>query len=90
MFAEAMLSLRGRPHVADIRPIGLLCGIDLDSVPGKPAVRGYEAIERMYHEHDLYVRVTGDTLIVAPPLIATESDIADITERIGAVLEAVA
>ena len=90
MFAEAMLSLRGRPHVADIRPIGLLCGIDLDSVPGKPAVRGYEAIERMYHEHDLYVRVTGDTLIVAPPLIASESDIADITERIGAVLEAVA
>ena len=90
MFAEAMLSLRSKPHVADIRPIGLLCGIDLDPLPGKPAARGYEAIERMYHEHDLYVRVTGDTLIVAPPLIASESDIADITERIGAVLEAVA
>ncbi len=89
-FADAMLSLRSMPHVADIRPIGLLCGIDLDPQPGKPAARGYEAIERMYHEHDLYVRVTGDTLIVAPPLIASESDIADITERIGAVLKAVA
>jgi beta-alanine--pyruvate transaminase len=89
-FADAMLSLRGRPHVADIRPIGLICGIDLDPQPGKPGARGYEAIERSYHENDLYVRVAGDTLIVAPPLIASESDIADITERIGKVLQAVA
>jgi beta-alanine--pyruvate transaminase len=89
-FADAMMSLRSKPHVADIRPIGLICGIDLDSIPGKPGVRGYDAIERMYHEHDLYVRVTADTLIVAPPLIASESDIAEITERIGAVLDAVA
>jgi beta-alanine--pyruvate transaminase len=89
-FADAMLSLRGKPHVADIRPIGLICGIDLDPLPGKPGARGYEAIERSYHENDLYVRVAGDTLIVAPPLIASESDIADITERIGKVLQAVA
>jgi beta-alanine--pyruvate transaminase len=89
-FADAMMSLRSKPHVADIRPIGLICGIDLDPIPGKPGVRGYDAIERMYHEHDLYVRVTADTLIVAPPLIASESDIAEITERIGAVLDAVA
>jgi beta-alanine--pyruvate transaminase len=88
-FADAMLSLKTKPNVADIRPVGLLCGIDLDPIPGKPGVRGYDAIERMYHEHDLYVRVTADTLIVAPPLIASESDIAEITERIGAVLQAV-
>jgi beta-alanine--pyruvate transaminase len=88
-FADAMLSLKTKPNVADIRPVGLLCGIDLDPILGKPGVRGYDAIERMYHEHDLYVRVTADTLIVAPPLIASESDIAEITERIGAVLQAV-
>ena len=88
-FADAMLSLRDEPHVADIRPVGLMCGIDLDPADGKPGVRGYEAIERMYHEHDLYCRVTMDTLIVAPPLIATESDIADIRDRIAAVLRAV-
>src|SRR5258706_2870025 len=39
-FAEAMMSLKGLPSVADIRPIGLLAGIDLDPVPGKPGVRG--------------------------------------------------
>ena len=89
-FADAMLSLKGAPHVVDIRPIGMMCGIDLESIPGKPAARGYETIERMYFEHDLYVRVTGDTMIVAPPLIATESNIADITDRIRKVLQATA
>jgi beta-alanine--pyruvate transaminase len=87
-FADAMLSLRDAPHVADIRPIGVMCGIDLNPQAGKPGARGYEAIERMYHEHDLYVRVTGDTLVVAPPLIATERDIAEITDRTRAVLKA--
>jgi beta-alanine--pyruvate transaminase len=89
-FADAMMSLKGLPNVADIRPIGLMAGIDLDPVPGRPGVRGYEAIERMYHEHDLYVRVTMDTIIVAPPLIAGPSDFGAIRDRIAAVIKAVA
>ncbi len=89
-FADAMLSLRGQPNVVDIRPIGLMCGIDLEPIAGKPGVRGYDAIEKMYHEHDLYVRVTSDTLVVAPPLIVSEAQIGEITDRIGRVLQAVA
>ena len=89
-FAEAMMSLKDSPNVADIRTIGLMAGIDLEPADGKPGVRGYEAIERMYHEHDLYVRVTMDTLIVAPPLIATEADIGAMRDAIGNVLNSVA
>ncbi|MDX2158416.1 MAG: aspartate aminotransferase family protein [Hyphomicrobiaceae bacterium] len=89
-FADAMMSLKGMPNVVDIRPIGLICGIDLEPIAGKPGLRGYDAIERMYHEHDLYVRVTSDTLVVAPPLIVSETEIAEITERIVRVLKAVA
>ncbi|MEZ5842869.1 MAG: aspartate aminotransferase family protein [Hyphomicrobiaceae bacterium] len=89
-FADAMMSLKGLPHVADIRPIGLMAGIDLDPIDGKPGLRGYNAIESMFHEHDLYCRVTMDTLIVAPPLIATETHLADIRDRIATVLKAVA
>jgi beta-alanine--pyruvate transaminase len=89
-FADAMMSLRSKPNVVDIRPIGLICGIDLEPIAGKPGVRGYDALERMYHEYDLYVRVTADTLVVAPPLIATESDIGDITDRMAKVIDAVA
>jgi beta-alanine--pyruvate transaminase len=89
-FADAMMSLRDCPNVADIRPIGIMCGLDLDPIPGKPGLRGYNAIEAMYHDHDVYVRVTGDTLIFAPPLIVTESQVAEITDKIRTVLKAVA
>jgi len=90
VFADAMMSLKSAPNVADIRTVGLMCGIDLDSIPGKPGARGYDAIERMYHDHDLHCRVTMDTLIIAPPLISTEAHISEIRDRIRAVLEAVA
>ena len=89
-FAEAMMSLRSKPNVVDIRTVGLLCGIDLEPIAGKPGVRGYEAIERLYHDLNLYVRVGMDTLIVAPPLIATEADIAEIRDGIAKVLKLVA
>jgi beta-alanine--pyruvate transaminase len=90
VFADTMMSLKGEPNVADIRTVGLLAGIDLNPAAGKPGVRGYEATERMYHDLDIYVRVAMDTLIVAPPLISTEADIADIRDRIAKVLRAVA
>ena len=89
-FADAMMSLKGLPNVADIRPIGFMCGIDLDPTPGKPGERGYRAIESMYHDHDIYCRVTMDTLIVSPPLIATERDVAEITDKLKTVIKAVA
>jgi beta-alanine--pyruvate transaminase len=89
-FADAMMSLKGAPNVEDIRTVGLLSGIDIAPVPGKPGLRGYEATERMYHELNLYVRVAMDTLIVAPPLISTERDFAEIRDGIAKVLTAVA
>jgi beta-alanine--pyruvate transaminase len=88
VFADAMMSLKGLPNVEDIRTVGLLCGIDLASIPGKPGLRGYEATERMYHDHDIYVRVAMDTLVVAPPLVATEADIGEIRDRVAKVIKA--
>jgi beta-alanine--pyruvate transaminase len=88
--ADAMMSLKGLPNVADIRTVGLLAGIDLEPIPGKPGLRGYEATEKMYHDLDIYVRVAMDTLVVAPPLIATEADIAEIRDRLAKVIKAVA
>ena len=85
-----MMSLKGQPLVADIRPIGLMCGIDLDGIAGKPGARGYEVMERAFHEHDLYVRTAGDTIVVAPPLIVSESQIGEIRDKIVALLKALA
>jgi beta-alanine--pyruvate transaminase len=89
-FGDAMMSLKGLPNVVDIRTVGLLAGIDLEPLPGKPGLRGYQAMERMYHDLSIYVRVAMDTLVVAPPLIATDADIAAIRDRVAKVIAAVA
>ena len=83
MFADAMLELRSAGGVLDIRPIGMMCGIDLAADKAGAGVRGYQIMERAYHEHDLYIRVGLDTLIVAPPLIASQNEIGAIRDKLA-------
>jgi beta-alanine--pyruvate transaminase len=90
VLADAMMSLKGLPNVADIRTVGMLCGIDLDPIAGKPGLRGYQATEKMYHDLNIYVRMAMDTLVVAPPLIVTEADIGEIRDRVEKLIKAVA
>ena len=90
MFAEILMGLKAARHVVDIRPIGLMCGVDLAPRPDAPGARGFEVIERAFHDFGLYVRVVGDTLVIAPPLIAGLDDIALIAERVSKVLETLA
>lgn len=89
-FAERMMSLKGLPNVLDIRPIGLMCGIDLAADDGKPGLRGYRALETSFHDLDLYVRIASDTLVVAPPLVASDEDLDQITERVAETIRRVA
>ena len=89
-FAERMLSLRHAPHVADIRPIGMMCGIDLAPRAGAAGVRGFELTDRAFFDHDMYVRVAGDTIVVAPPLVASADDLDAIRDRLGRAIAAVA
>jgi beta-alanine--pyruvate transaminase len=81
--------LRGLPNVLDIRTVGLVAGIDLASKPDGFGKRGYAAMEKAFHEEGVVIRVTGDTIALTPPLIATESDIADIFGKVARVIEAV-
>jgi len=87
---EAAMSLKGLPGVLDIRAVGLTAGIDLAPRPDAPGARGYEAMTKAFHEESLLVRVTGDTLALTPPLIVGEAEIADIFERLGRVVRALA
>jgi beta-alanine--pyruvate transaminase len=88
--AEAAMTLKGVPNVLDARAVGVAVGIDLASRPGAVGKRGYEAMERAFHEENLLVRVSGDTLAIAPPLIVTEAQIAEIFEKTARVIRAVA
>jgi beta-alanine--pyruvate transaminase len=89
-FADAAMTLQGLPGVLDIRTVGLSAGIDLAGRPGAIGERGYEAMERAFHDEDLVIRITGDTLAIAPPLTVSEGQIGEIFEKVGRVVRAVA
>jgi len=89
-WADAMLGLKDLPGVLDIRTLGIVGAIDLAPAKDAPGNRAFEAMDRAFHEFDLMIRVTGDTIAVSPPLILTESDIGAIADRLGKVIRAVA
>lgn len=89
-WADAIHSLKGEPNVADIRTIGLVGAIDLDPIEGAPGKRGYSAMETGFHEHDVMVRITADTIALSPPLIISEDQIGEIVDKVRKVLHAVA
>jgi adenosylmethionine-8-amino-7-oxononanoate aminotransferase len=49
-------------------------------------LRGARAFDAAFFDEDLVIRVVGDTIVLAPALIATEADIEAITSRIGRLL----
>ncbi len=89
-WADAFHALRGLPNVADIRTIGLVAAIDLDPNAVGVGKRGYDGIVEGYHKHDILIRNAGDTLVLAPPLIITEDEIAQAAEKIGKIIRAIA
>ena len=89
-WAQAAMSLKGLPNVLDIRPVGLMVGIDLASKPDAVGKRGYAALEASYYDHDLMLRAVGDTLALSPPLIVSESQIGEIFDKVGKIIKQVA
>ncbi len=90
VYADAAMTLKGLPNVLDVRTVGLAAGIDLASRPDAVGERGYEAMERAFQDEDLVIRITGDTLAIAPPLIVNETHIAELFEKAARVIRAVA
>jgi beta-alanine--pyruvate transaminase len=73
-FENAVHSLKGLPHIVDIRNFGLCAGIQIEAMPGEPARRPFEIAMKCWQK-DLYVRYGGDVITLAPPFIAEQSDI---------------
>jgi beta-alanine--pyruvate transaminase len=71
---DAVHSLRGLPHVIDLRNLGLVAAIELESIPGKPGARGTEIFLRCYQQGAL-VRAAGDNIALSPPLIIEQQQI---------------
>ena len=87
---DAMLTLKGLPNVLDIRMVGLTAAIDLASIPDAFGKRAYTGLSRGFHEFDMMVRNSGDSLVVTPPLTVTKDDIGMIADKLGQIIRAVA
>jgi beta-alanine--pyruvate transaminase len=85
---DALHSLKGLPHVIDIRNIGLIGAIELEPIPGSPTKRAFQAFLKAY-ESNLMVRTTGDIIALSPPLIIEKSHIDQIVETLSNVLKQV-
>ncbi len=82
---DALHSLRGEPHVKDIRNIGLIGAIELEPIAGQPTKRAFSAFIKAY-ERGALIRTTGDIIALSPPLIITKGQINELIDHIREVL----
>jgi len=72
-FLDTVFGLKGSPHVTDIRGYGMFATIDL-APDGAPGRRGHACQKKLF-DNGLHLKATGDSLLIAPPLIADKTHI---------------
>ncbi len=83
---DAVHALKGLPHVIDLRTIGLVAGIELEPIPGKPGARAYQALKRAFAD-GILIRTTGDIIALSPPLILEKQHIDELFGKLANVLK---
>ncbi|MCF6315526.1 MAG: aspartate aminotransferase family protein [Marinosulfonomonas sp.] len=83
---DALHSLRGLPHVIDIRNMGLIGAIELTPMDGAPTKRAFTAFLECY-EKGLLIRTTGDIIALSPPLMINKAQIDQLFGILGGVLK---
>jgi len=85
-WAEAMHSLKGVGAIIDIRNIGLMAGIEMESKDGKIGSRGYDVFTDAFHNYNLLIRITSDTIALSPPLIVEKEHIDQIVDTLKKII----
>ncbi|HEY5793682.1 MAG TPA: aminotransferase class III-fold pyridoxal phosphate-dependent enzyme [Bosea sp. (in: a-proteobacteria)] len=83
-FLDAVFGLRNLPQVFDLRGYGMLAGIQL--TPGKAPGEKGSLVQRLLFDEGLHVKATGDALLFAPALVASEDEIGRMTDILRKVL----
>jgi beta-alanine--pyruvate transaminase len=89
LFENALHTLKGLPHVIDVRNIGLVGGIELAPIAGQPGKRAFDVFLECW-ERGLLIRTTGDTIALSPPLIIEDAHIQQIVGTLSDVLKKLA
>ncbi len=83
---DKLHSLRGLPHVIDIRNYGLIGAIELEPIAGEPTKRAFTAFLNAF-ENDLLIRTTGDIIALSPPLIISKDQIDFLFDTLAGVIK---
>jgi beta-alanine--pyruvate transaminase len=84
---QALHSLRGLPHVIDIRNLGLVGGIEMEPRAGAPGTRAFDVFVDCFNRGAL-IRVTGDIIALSPPLIIDERQIDELVDTVRSAIKA--
>jgi beta-alanine--pyruvate transaminase len=82
-FLEQIGAFKDLPYVTDTRGFGLLGAVEL-APQGKPGERGFKILCKAF-EAGIVLRAAGDTIVLAPPFVASPAEIeqmVDITRRV--------
>jgi beta-alanine--pyruvate transaminase len=79
---DGLHALKGLPHVIDLRNLGLIGAVELESIEGKPGARAFDCFQRCF-EKGLLVRQTGDIIALSPPLIIERGQIDELFGLLG-------
>jgi beta-alanine--pyruvate transaminase len=85
---DAVHSLKGVPQVIDLRNYGLIAGIELAPIPGRPAARAYDAFLKCF-ERGVLIRTTGDIIALSPPLVIERKHVDQLFGTLAEVLRTV-
>jgi beta-alanine--pyruvate transaminase len=85
----ALHSLKGLPHVIDIRNMGLIGAVELEPIAGQPTKRAFSAFLAAY-DKGILIRTTGDIIAMSPPLIVTKPQIDELIGTLAGVLKTLA
>lgn len=86
-FLEGLFSLRDVPVVADIRGYGLIGAVDVQT-EGAPGRRGH-VLQKKLFDNGLHLKATGDSAIVAPPLVAERAHVDEIVDILRRTLKSI-
>ena len=83
---DALHSLKGLPHVIDIRNLGLIGAVELQPIAGEPTKRAFSAFVKAF-EAGILIRTTGDIIAMSPPLIISTQQIDELIGKLGDILK---
>ncbi len=79
---EAIHSLKGLPHIVDIRNCGLMGAVEVEPSSGNPNRRSLDIFDRCF-EKGVFLRATGSLIAMAPQLLCEKKHIDQIIDVLG-------